>query len=414
MKLGLILFFLPLFVFAGPTKEEQFKISLRTVIANSTRSDVFPGMVVASPSRRDPDYYYDWVRDTALTMRALVDYYETSRDEKIKKLIYTWIDAEIYRQGLLSISGLGEPKYNVNGTVFTGPWGRPQNDGPALRAISMIKFARLLLSEGNHDYVLKKLYHGSLPAKSAIKIDLEYTAHEWRKPSFDLWEEEMGMHFYTLLAQHTALQEGAVLADDLGDSLAAEYYRKQADLIAHKLKIEFINEEVGILVTKDKVGGLWYKKSGLDVAPLLALLHTSPYQKIFAFGHPSVKKYIKALTLNAKQIYSINKIFPDIGVAIGRYQEDRYDGYGTDGSGNPWFLSTLALAEYYCLLREENKSLLLTDAIERQFERALFHSDRQGHFSEQFNRESGHMQGAYDLTWSHNAFMTSMMRCKLL
>ena len=35
--------------------------------------------------------------------------------------------------GGLSSGGLGEPKFNVDKTAFTGAWGRPQRDGPALR-----------------------------------------------------------------------------------------------------------------------------------------------------------------------------------------------------------------------------------------------------------------------------------------
>jgi len=32
--------------------------------------------------------------------------------------------------GCLSTGGLGEPKFNVDKTAFTGAWGRPQRDGP--------------------------------------------------------------------------------------------------------------------------------------------------------------------------------------------------------------------------------------------------------------------------------------------
>ncbi len=98
-------------------------------------------------------------------------------------------------------------------------------------------------------------------------------------------------------------------------------------------------------------------------------------------------------------------------MAIGRYPEDRYDGYKNSGRGNPWFLTTLAFGEYYCQVRAENKNLKLDDAIEKQFSRALFHSDRRGGMSEQINQDPGHMQVAEELTWSHNAFMTAMMRC---
>lgn len=417
----LLLMLMPTFALAMPTKDAQFRASFNMVISNATRPDVKPGMVVASPSKRDPNYYFDWVRDTALTMRSLIDYYELKKDSKVKKLIFTWIDAEAYRQNLPTLSGLGEPKYNIDGSGFTGPWGRPQNDGPALRALAMVKFARMLLAEGNQDYVLKKLYHGVLPADSVIKKDLEYTAHHWREHSFDLWEEEKGMHFYTLLAQQVALQEGAKLAADLRDGAAADFYRAESAKIAQKLKSEFVDSRVGILVTTQRSAALGYKNSGLDVAPLLALLHTSPYQRVFSLRDPAVLKYIDTLAATFGEIYPVNKQYKDMGVGIGRYPEDKYDGYETSRIGNPWFLTTLALGEYFCLAQEQVAragrltpalKTYLNDVTEKQFKRALFHSDREGHMSEQFNHVTGIMQGAVDLTWSHNAFMTAMMRCK--
>jgi glucoamylase len=415
VKLFLLLFVLPQLAFAIPSKDFQFRMSVKTVIDNSTKPDVLPGMVVASPSRSNPDYYYDWVRDTALTYRALIDLYELKKDPKIKKMIITWVDAEAYRQNQPTFSGLGEPKYFIDGSGYTGAWGRPQNDGPALRAIAMIKFARMMLADGNQDYVLKKLYHGILPANSPIKKDLEYTAHHWREPSFELWEEEMGMHFYTLLSQHTALQEGAKLARELSDVEAAVFYEKQAKLIANMIKSEFMDSEIGIKASIRKVnGGLGYKDSNIDVAPLLALNHNSPYQKLLTFNSAPVKKYVETLTKTFSTAYKINKDYPHLGVAIGRYPEDKYDGYHTSGTGNPWFLATLALGESYCLARSEVKNSKYNKLVEKQFARALFHSDRKGSMSEQFNQDTGFMQGAYELTWSHSAFMTAMMRCGLV
>lgn len=399
---------LPNLALAALPKNVQFNHSLNMVIENATKPDVRPGMVVASPSRSNPDYYFDWVRDTALTYRALIDYYEMTRNPKIRKMIFTWIEAEAYRQNQPTFTGLGEPKYFIDGSGYTGGWGRPQNDGPALRALAMIKFARMLLAEGNQDYVIKNLYHGVLPANSVIKKDLEYTAYNWKVPSFDLWEEEMGLHFYTLLAQHTALQEGAKLAYELGDGGAGDFYRSQSAQIGSFLKREFLDSRIGILATINKVnGGLGYKQMNLDVAPLLALLHNSPYQNLISLREPAVRKYITVLIETFRNIYPINKNKNNLGVAIGRYPEDKYDGYTTSSTGNPWFLTTLALGEYFCFTGE--KALAL-----KQFDRALYHSDRNGSMSEQFNHVHGFMQGAVELTWSHNAYMTAMMRCSLL
>lgn len=222
----------------------------------------------------------------------------------------------------------------------------------------------------------------------------------------------MGMHFYTLLTQYTALSEGAIFVAELGDSGAAEFYKLQAGLIAKFLNEQFRDESIGLKTTIRKVNnGLDYKTSNIDVAPLLAIIHTYPYQKIFSPHSNHVKKYIEVLVSTFKNIYSINHQFPELGVAIGRYPEDRYDGYKTSGMGNPWFLSTLALAEYQCHSAKKNQYLSIQQSVEKQFSRVLFHSDRLGSLSEQFHFQHGKMQGAENLTWSHNAFMTAMMRC---
>lgn len=57
-----------------------------------------------------------------------------------------YIDAQAYLQifsntsGTLTTGGLGEPHFNVDLTAYTGSWGRPQRDGPALRATALIDF----------------------------------------------------------------------------------------------------------------------------------------------------------------------------------------------------------------------------------------------------------------------------------
>src|SRR5690606_8540189 len=100
-----------------------------------------------------------------------------------------------------------EPVFTVDGSVFSGPWGRPQNDGPAIRAIAFIEWAEQLLKEGQRDLVLR-LYNPDLSRHSIIKQDLEYTAHQWQKDCFDLWEEVKGHHFFTRMAQRAALLKG--------------------------------------------------------------------------------------------------------------------------------------------------------------------------------------------------------------
>jgi glucoamylase len=70
----------------------------------------------------------------------------------LESTIQEYINVETVIQGISNPSGsladgtgLGEPKFNVNVTAFTGSWGRPQRDGPALRATAMIAYANYLI-----------------------------------------------------------------------------------------------------------------------------------------------------------------------------------------------------------------------------------------------------------------------------
>ena len=50
---------------------------------------------------------------------------------------------------------MGEPKYNINCTPFNGEWGRPQNDGPALRGIMLYKIIELF--QYKYDIIIKNM-----------------------------------------------------------------------------------------------------------------------------------------------------------------------------------------------------------------------------------------------------------------
>lgn len=94
--------------------------------------------------------YYTWTRDSALTLKVLIDLFKNG-DTDLLDVIEEYISAQAYLQtvsnpsGSLSSGGLGEPKFNVDETAFTGSWGRPQRDGPALRATALIAFGQWLI-----------------------------------------------------------------------------------------------------------------------------------------------------------------------------------------------------------------------------------------------------------------------------
>lgn len=387
---------------------KQKVFATEKLLANISPRGTARGVVVASPSKKEPDYFFHWVRDAALVMEV-VRSHDLTTPETQRRLLEEFVRFSRKNQLSDAPSGLGEPKFHVDGRPYVGPWGRPQNDGPALRALVMSRWAKTLLASGERSYVEDFLYRAEIPAHTLIKADLEYVAHHWRQTSFDLWEEVRGHNFYTLVVQHQSLQEGADLARVMGDEEAAFWYEKQSNLIAKKLTFFWNADKQRIVATIDRDGGANYKNSGLDTSVLLAFLHTRSShgsQSVMSLNDPKLVSTLRQIRQSFEAIYSVNKNHKDMAPAIGRYPEDIYY------RGNPWVLTTAAYAEYYYLLASESWSL---DEIKANIakgdaylKRIRFHTPEDGAWAEQIDRNSGYMLSARDLTWSYASFLTAL------
>ncbi|RKP10852.1 Six-hairpin glycosidase-like protein [Thamnocephalis sphaerospora] len=410
------------------------------------------GAIYASPSRNDPDYYYFWTRDGALTMDALAPYLK-SDPATYEDMFERFTNFTIKIQATPNPSnGVGEPKFNMDGSAFTGHWGRPQNDGPAIRAFALSRYAEYLRAK-DPSKDLSYLYKASLPAQSPIKTDLEYVSHRWGDSSFEIWEEVKGHHFYTRLVQYKAMVDGAKLAASLQDQGAADWYNKQAFMIHRSLNDFWDSNRKLIVCTVGRDGGLDYKTSNLDNQVLLAALHAGGDQPgTFAPWDDRVLATIKALVDTFRPAYTINAQRPDLPPAIGRYIEDTYDGHG-NSRGNPWILNTAAHAEAQFRVRTHfaRTGLITINDLNRDFfnwvladsgvanglqvsngqvlrkgdanfatvlnallaqgdrfiERIRAHTPSDGNLYEQWNRETAASQGAPHLTWSYSSFATA-------
>ena len=447
------------FVAHGESLEKWLELEQRVarekLLNNISPSDGLAGSVIASPSRTNPNYYFHWVRDAALVMDVIVSLYQSAQDldkRKYSQMIFDYIRFSRLNQLTQNKSGgLGEPKFHVDGTAFNGDWGRPQNDGPALRAMTLIRFAKELLKKGEEKIVRELLYDSSLPATTVIKADLEFVSHHWMEASFDLWEEVLGDHFYTRIVQRRALLDGAELAQSLGDVGAAEWYAQQAAKIEETILQHWDESRKIFIVTKNQTGGLQGKNSGLDVAVVLAILHGSRQDGFLSSIHDKVLATVHAIESAFKTLFPINENL-EMGVAIGRYPEDKYDGYTTSSAGNPWFLATAAFAEFYYKLHEDFKKQglikittynaeffqqltrgnslsrlinvgkfysqdsaefsgmleLLKNEADSYLKRVQYHAAPDGSLSEQMNQYTGYMQGAENLTWSYASLLTAI------
>ena len=76
-----------------------------------------------------------------------------------------------------------------DGTAFAGVWGRPQADGPALRATALAAYSRWLIRNGGISTVTSAIW-------PIISNDLNYVAQYWNQTTFDIWEETRGMYIF--------------------------------------------------------------------------------------------------------------------------------------------------------------------------------------------------------------------------
>lgn len=399
---------------------EQLKNSVEYILENIQLPELRPGVVIASPSKNAPNYFYHWVRDAGLTMGEIVSLFELVKDpsskQNLEKIIWNWIEFERQNQETAMASSiLGEPIFTVTGEIYPYPWGRPQNDGPAIRALAMIQFTESLL-KSNRITEARKLYLNEYPAHSPIKRDLEYVAYKWQEQNFDLWEEVKGQHFFSRMAQRTALIRGAALADKMGDPKAASFYRSKAQEIAFTLNAHKDSSRGIVVPTLDQTDGWKHKVSQMDVSVILASIYFSLDDDFFTPQDPWIKTTADRIENTFKDLYQVNKQHQDLAPAIGRYPEDVYTGTGF-GEGNPWFLATHAYAELYCRLALKAKNNEEEQALRKRgyqfLERTLFHADPGGRMPEQFNRYSGYTQGARDLTWSYVSYSRALRSCAL-
>ena len=391
---------------------------LKTLFFNNITAQ---GAIIASPSTDAPNYYFDWIRDSAVAMELVARWYDRQEEPVDKEKLLNYVDWTQKIQHQNSPNPLqdiiGEPKFNLDGTPYTGPWGRPQNDGPALRAIALIRFANTLLKHPNtadSQYVQKQLYAGGLDAATmgAIKIDLEYVAHHWQEKNYDLWEEVYGNHFFTEMVQRKALIEGAVLAKKLNDPLAAAFYTQQANLISAHLHA-FINPNTHYIQATLTPHPGPQKTDELDTAVILGVLVGNTADSLFSPQNHFIENTVIALKNQFKSLYPLNQS-QDI-LLFGRYPGDTYDGYRTDSQGNPWFILTATMAEYYYT---KANHLSKTPGNHQRILNAIMEADAYLHLikhyapdlsmREQINLTTGIQQGADSLTWGYVAVLRAI------
>lgn len=372
-----------------------------------------------------------------MTYKALVERF-VAGDTTLRQKLDDYVSAQAYLQTVSNPSGgpttggLGEPKFNVDRTAFTGAWGRPQRDGPPLRATALTLYADWLIANGNTTQAANTLW-------PIIANDLAYAVQYWNQTGFDLWEEVNGSSFFTLAATHRALVEGAALATKL--SKTCNNCASTAPQVLCFLQSFWTGSYIDSNINVND------GRTGKDVNSIISSIHTfDPASACTdATFQPCSSQALlnhKAVTDSFRTVYGLNKnIAQGQAVAVGRYSEDVYY------NGNPWYLATLAAAEqlYAAVYQWNAIGSITVDSVSLPFFKDLLpsiatgtyasgsttfnsiitavkgygdgyvavvqkYTPSSGGLAEQFDKNSGTPLSAVDLTWSYAAFLTATDR----
>jgi len=331
-------------------------------------------MISASLSY-EPNYRYYWIRDSALVYRCLIDIYSHKYKSKPNVFLETFIiylENETKIQNLNTLTGLGEPKLNIDYTPFNDSWGRPQNDGPPLRGLNMIKLYEIMKSKKYNSLCDNVI----LPI---IKRDLDYICNNYEKPSFDLWEEFYGWHFYTRVVQYKFIKESIKFFKN--NNIYHELIEYLIDIQNNLIKDVKDHCDYSIISSFNEEGEIIKKN---DASIILAVCHTDFDTDIINLV--GIDRFIQV----SKELVDYFKTkYNNLNVnMIGRYENDKYY------QGHIWILCSLGLAQFYQYLRidEEEKKIL----------EYVLNIDDNLILAEQYDHDNKLQLSAEKLTWNYS------------
>jgi glucoamylase len=384
------------------------------------------GSIVASPVLGaydpEPDYFFHWFRDSAVVIDAMRILFEDNALDgeffaqfadfvrfslSLQNLDGRRLSEPAWREAispefrqyvrpegdLAAAHGealLGETRVNPDGTLDISKWPRPQYDGPAMRAIVLLHWR----SAARLDNELAAL------VDALLRADLRFTLHHTREASFDIWEEEKGLHYYTLRASARALEIGAHWLEQRGEQPDAAACRAEASALLSTLD-GFWREDLQFYKSRILESRVPSTKE-LDISVIFAAIHAGGDSASHSVRDPRMHATLARLEALFDAEYAINKNRgPARGPAMGRYAGDVYY------SGGAYYFSTLAAAEF--CFRAAAQTAARKELIDRGdafLETVRAYTPSSGELSEQFDQHTGVQRSAQELAWSYAAFIS--------
>lgn len=339
-------------------------------------------------------YTYMWPRDGALVAHAM----DTAGYFEITRKFFEFCARVITKEGFML------HKYNPDGSVGSSwhPWYR---DGKRILPIQEDETALVLYALDHHYQTfqdmefIRPIYHDFIKPASEFLESFINNPTGLPNPTYDLWEEHLGIHTWTTASTIAGLKAAHNLAKLMGHPESAERYMSRANALTKALKQHLWNEEEQCFykfVKVDGQGNIVERNSTIDASSLGVGL--------FGVLDPDDAMVIK----NNQKVKETLWVPTEVG-GFARYQNDRYQRTegGPEIPGNPWIITTLWYAMWLTDLAKKPEEL--KEAAE------LIHwvtdkASSTGILPEQLDFATGAHVSVSPLTWSHATYVEAVLK----
>ncbi len=381
----------------GEVSQAVRDLYARSLLTVRTQIDNGGAIIAANDSDISSDvrdtYSYMWSRDGSLVAEAL----NKAGYLDLPRAFFQFCDQVHSREGYML------HKYNPDGSLASSwlPW---VVDGEKRLPIQEDETALVLWALWEHFSrhgdvsFIKPLYRSMICPLADFMVGYKDKSSGLPLPSYDLWEERLGILSWTAAAVWGGLNGAAHFAEAFGEEERAKNYRHVAAEIKTGVEAHLwqpaINRFARMVNVDEK--GSWEVDDTID-ASLVGLWQFGMYKP----DDPKIESTMQAIH---DQLW----VKSNVG-GVARYTNDHYRQVSQDISnvpGNPWFICTLWLAEWYALTARKLEDLKSAMDI---LEWVAAHALPSGILAEQVDPYTEQPLSVSPLTWSHAAYVSTLL-----
>ncbi|TXT55496.1 MAG: Glycoside hydrolase 15-related protein [Promethearchaeota archaeon] len=382
--------------------EEMIDLFKQSILIVRSQIDKEGAIIAANDSdimQFNKDHYsYMWPRDGALVAWAL------------DKAGYAYLTPKFFKfcEQIATSRGFLLHKYNPDGSVGSSwhPWYQKE-EGMTL-AIQEDETALVIFSLWKHyeHHRNLKLISDLYPNFVIPAADFMVEFRDKRGlplPSYDLWEERRGVHAFTVAAVHGALVGAAYFAKLFGDEERKGKYlevaAKMKDAMVEYLFDDDLNRFLRTINFENNNETI-IKDTIIDSS-----LYSLFQFEMFKATNPKVLSTMEQIERNLWVETSCG--------GLARYENDYYHRVTRDGDqlpGNPWYICTLWLAEWYIQKGLEDHSG--NESLKKAYKLIKWVSDHSLNsliLAEQVNPYNNDPISVSPLTWSHATYIMTII-----